>query len=694
MSFGFVKKQAQRFSPLLHSYSEIFFLQSSLAGALLAVITLVNVNVGVAGMVSVAAAYLFARFIGMSRSFLDSGFYTYNALLVGLSIGYLFALTPLSLFFIITAGIFSYLLSVMLEHLFAYYLKLPALSLPFVLISSTAYLASYNYSNLYVVGSYSPLDTSSIMLPYWVEGFFVALGAILFSPNVYAGALFAVVIFSVSRILFLLALMGFYLGATLSGLMDGAMISAYLNINNFNFILIAMALGGVYMVPSPRSYIIAAIAVAIATVLLDAVQLFWANHGIPAFTLPFNLITLTFLYVLKLVNYPLVAHAIRKTPEETLDDYLCNLKRFNASLHRLALPFSGSWTVWQGFNGKWTHQGQWQHAYDFVIEKEGSTHKDQGRYLEEYYAYKKPVHAPCAGRVVKVVSALPDNIPGAVDKQNNWGNLIIIDTQAGWFVELSHFAQDSILVKEGDWVEAGVRLGLCGNSGYSPQPHLHIQVQSSAHIGAATLPFSFQGYLEQACFVANGLPAENAQVEPLFAERSLEYKTTFVLEQQLHYLATDEQGITSEITFKVCMNAASETFLSSNCGKLFFNRDKHSLYFYRLEGNDPWLALFFSALPRLPLLYRTNMRWQDQLPVGAVLSGWRRHLLNLVRAFDHRIGRLEYQAHWHREGIIHGQLSINSDKNSNQKIEVKLHPQLGFELIQLGERRLRLKEAQ
>jgi urea transporter len=691
-----IKFQLNRFRALFFSYSEIFFLQSSIAGVFMAAITFINPNVGIAGIVSVAAAYLFARFIGMSKSFLNTGFYTYNALLVGLSIGYLFVLSPLSLFFIIAAGIFSYLLSVMLEHLFEYYLKLPALSLPFVIISSIAYLASYNYSNLYVVGSYTPLDANALVLPYWIEGFFVSLGAIFFSPNIYAGALLALVILSVSRILFMLAVLGFYLGATLSGLLDGAMQSAFLNINNFNFILISMALGSIYLVSLPRSYIIAAIAVAISTVLLDAVQTFWANQGIPVFTMPFIIITLTFLYVLKLVNFPMVAQAIRKTPEETLDDYLCNLNRFHGCPQRLTLPFTGCWTVWQGFSGKWTHQGHWQHAYDFVIEKNGSTHDGDGNYLEEYYAYKKPVNAPCAGRVIKVVNNISDNMPGDVDSQNNWGNLVIIDTTEGWFAELSHFKYESIVVNEGDWVEVGTKLGLCGNSGYSPQPHIHVQAQASVHVGAATMPFCFQGYLDKGEFVAFNLPEEGSQVEPLYAERSLEYKTAFILEQKFHYRAFDDSDREIDLILKVCMDSNGETYFSSDFnsgnGKLFFNRNKHSFYFYRLEGNDPWLSLIFSALPRLPLLYRAKMSWQDKLPVAAAVSDWHRHLINFARAINYRVGRLEYHASWSREGVIQGYLNINNRTNESRKVEVRLHKRLGFELIRVGKQRLELQE--
>jgi len=131
-----------------------------------------------------------------------------------------------------------------------------------------------------------------------------------------------------------------------------------------------------------------------------------------------------------------------------------------------------------------------------VIEKDGNTHKNEGIFRKDYYAFGKPVFSPCRGRIITMISNLPDNQPGLVDEANPWGNFIIMDTTLGYFVELSHFAQGSIRVQEGQWVEAGTQLGLCGNSGYSPQPHIHIQAQVAAWIGAATLPFYFCGYLD------------------------------------------------------------------------------------------------------------------------------------------------------------------------------------------------------
>jgi len=671
---------------LLHSYSEIYFLQSPIVGGLIVIITMINPNVGIAGILSVIAAYLFARLIGMGKTFLATGFFTYNVLLVGLSIGYLFALSPLTIFFILTAGIFTFLLSVMANSIFSHYLKLPILSTPFVVVSSIAYLASYGYSNLYVNGLYQHGQaTLPLNLPYWIEGFFVSLGAILFSPNLLAGFLIALVLLSASRILFLLALMGYYLGAVISGLMDGAMPQAFLQINNFNFILIAMALGGIYLVPSPKSYLIAAIAVAIATMLLDAVHIFWANYGLPAFTMPFNLVTLTFLYVLGLVNFPLVAQRIRCTPEETLDEHLSNTKRFQGHIHHFSLPFSGSWTVWQGFDGNWTHQGANRYAYDFILERNGSSYRGQGKVLDDYHAFKKPVFSPCQGRVVEAISNLPDNPPGAVDKTNNWGNLIIIDTMHGYFVELSHFAQDSIYVKTGDWVESGTRLGLCGNSGYSPQPHIHIQAQADARVGAATVPFSFQSYVEKGFFIANGLPHEKQPIEPLRSDRSLEFRTTFLLDQCVHFRGIREGENPQLITLKTVMEESGETYFDSGSGKLYFCNEKHSFYFYRLEGADPWLALLFAAIPRLPMAYRCNMKWTDAPPAATILSGWKKEFYNLARAFRHDLGEICYLAHWQTEDRIVATLQGGPAREPIQ-VDVLLHPSTGFQRIQLGSR--------
>jgi len=680
-----------RFGVLLHSYSDILFIRDRMAGVLLFSVTMFNPNVGLSGLVSLAAAYLFSRLIGMEKSFLQSGFFTYNALLVGLSVGYLFSIGPLSLFLVAVTGVLSFVLSVALNSIFSLYLKLPILSLPFVLVSSMTWLASQGYGGLYVNGLSTHTDSSWLNFPAWIEGFLCSLGAILFVPQAGAGLVMALVILYHSRIMFLLALGGYYLGAILSALLVGDFSQIFSDINYFNYILIAVALGGVYLVPSPRGYLIAAIGVAVATLLLSAVRLFWANYGIPVFTLPFNMVTLAFIYVLGSVGFPLVARSIRNSPEETLDEYISNSRRFGEVQIEINLPLSGSWSVWQGFDGEWTHRGSLRHAYDFVIKHDDLTHKGDGRFLEDYYAWGKSVLAPCRGRVIRVVNNLPDNPPGHVDSQHNWGNLIIIDTGELWWVELSHFSQGSIRVEEGDWVEPGTLLGLCGNSGYSSQPHIHIQVQSDSAIGSATLPFRFKGYLQKGEFISRGLPKLGANVEPLFADRGLEYRTAFPLETTLQYRVMRHQKQVGELNLRVAMGVEGESYFESPQGRLYFARDTHSFYFYRLEGDDPALALMFAALPRLPLVYRHDMQWQDMPPLSAVTEGWRKHLINLARACSHKVGCRHYMARWSGGGAVHGMVELGSEA-TQAVVEVTLHPKLGFSQLRVGEHCLILEE--
>jgi len=104
-----VKDWQEYLKALINSYAEIFFLEGYFAGVFLCLVTFVNPNVGLAGLICVLAAYLFALFIGVHKEFLQSGFYTYNPLLVGLSIGYLFKLNCLTVFFIASAGILTFI---------------------------------------------------------------------------------------------------------------------------------------------------------------------------------------------------------------------------------------------------------------------------------------------------------------------------------------------------------------------------------------------------------------------------------------------------------------------------------------------------------------------------------------------------------------------------------------------------------
>ncbi len=646
---------------VFRGYANVFFMPEAGSGIVVLGVTLLCPEMALAGAVAVAASYGFARMIGMEKLFLESGHYTYNPLLVGLSLGYLFKITATAVFLIASAGVITFLATVFMAGIFLTYLRLPVMSLPFVAVSSIVYIASIQYASLPGL-MYAARDSMAcdVRLPFWLAGFFKAFGAVLFVPSILAGIALSVVVVRHSRILFFLALLGYYVGAAARTLMLGSAAQGFGDVNNFNFIFIAMALGGIFLIPSITSYLLAVISVATAAVLTDAITGLWHYYGIPAFTLPFNVVTLGAASALNAARHPLVPGTACNTPEETLRVASVSRLRFGGQKRTLHLPFAGRWTVWQAFDGQWTHKGSWRYAYDFVITDEhGLTHGGGGVRLEDYHCWKKPVLAPVPGRVAQVVDDLPDSPIGLANATDNWGNAVVIEDARGFFVEISHFASQSIRVKKGDWVEAGTVLGLCGNSGYSPQPHIHVQVQAAGTIGAPSLPFSFVSYIHDGEFKSNSLPGEQCAVEPLYRDKRLDSITNFMLDEEMRYavLRNGRQVDTLPLTVKMATDGTF--YFASPRGQLYFGKHEGAFYMYRVTGADPWLPLFFQALPRMPLAYREKLVWSDYLPANLASSGLRSRLADLFSSVFHRLAAVRVTQTFTNENRIESMIETN-----------------------------------
>jgi len=222
----------------------------------------------------------------------------------------------------------------------------------------------------------------------------------------------------------------------------------------------------------------------------------------PPFTLAFSGLALLVLYFLQ-ASPPmrgLVPVALQYySPEKTLYKHAVNAQRL-AHLYtpRLHLPFWGTWTVTQGYEGQHTHLGDWSKALDFEItDEDGRFHTGDGNLAEQYYCYNKPVVAPLDGTVVALTNHVPENPIGTVDLEQNWGNSLVLHHANGLYTQYSHLRQDSFKVSLGQWVVRGQVLANCGNSGRSPRPHLHFQVQATPEIGAKTLNYPLAYYLLQ-----------------------------------------------------------------------------------------------------------------------------------------------------------------------------------------------------
>jgi urea transporter/murein DD-endopeptidase MepM/ murein hydrolase activator NlpD len=628
----------EKFENILKAYSGIFFLPEAKLGLIIFVLTFWNVNVGLSGLLAVVSAYFFAKFLGFSSSYLRLDYYIYNPLLVGLGIGFLFKLSLLTAFLIATLSIFTFLLTYTLANILGYYLALPVLSIPFVIVSVVAYLASYKYSNLFVSYFYRHYIDFSSSLP-WLSGFFKSLGAIIFYPDAVVGLILFLLILYCSRILAFLAVIGYFAGVLFTGSMEGSFSPSLFNDTSaFNYILIALALGGVFLIPHPKSYLLAVLGVLISVPIVDAAKVFFQTYGVPVFAIPFNTVVLLFLYTLGLLGYKYLSRIYKGTPEKTLDYFLSFGKRFPYRGREIGLPFSGRWTVWQSFDGKWTHKGPWRYALDFVItDEEGKTYRGEGYYLTDYYAYRKPVLSPVSGIVAEVVDGYPDNPPGQADKENNWGNYVIIYDYRGFYVLICHFAQNSIKVKKGDKVEKGTLLGLCGNSGYSPQPHIHMQAQLLPYAGAPTVPFVIDAYLtDDGTFKNYSVPREGEILEAFYPDRILKEKFNLLLDE-VYKFKLIKDGKVQDLTLKVSMAPDGTFYLTDGKNKLYFGTIFGTFYVYNCEceENSP-LKLLFLSLSKLPLNLSKAKKWSDYLPID-VLNTKYKWLVRFLLSFNHNL---------------------------------------------------------
>lgn len=146
------------------------------------------------------------------------------------------------------------------------------------------------------------------------------------------------------------------------------------------------------------------------------------------------------------------------------------------------LPFKEEWTVFWGGDTRALNYHVivkfQQNAFDIVINKNGKSYKTDGKTNEDYYSFGKEIIAPCDGEIVFAVDGIKDNIPGVANSMFVLGNSILLKTKNNEYILLAHFKQNSLKVKQGDFIKQGKLLGLSGNSGNSSEPHLHFHIQN------------------------------------------------------------------------------------------------------------------------------------------------------------------------------------------------------------------------
>ena len=649
------------FSIILNSYSQVFFSTHHAFALLIMLVTFFDFYTGLFGLIAVIVTAVAGVVMGFEPYVLRKGLLGFNSLLVGLGLGVYFSPSYSLLGIVVLASILSFFISISLQGVIGKY-GLPFLSVPFIFSLWAFMLASNSFSSLgmnerdiytinelYTLGGKNLVNTydfiNNLSIPGSIRAYLSSLSAILFQNNILSGFVLAVGLLLFSRIAFSLSLIGFFLAYGFYHVIGAEITNYDYTYFGFNYILSSIALGGFFLIPSRYTYFWMILLIPLVAVLTISLNSIFQIFRLSIYSLPFNMIVLLFLYALKFrqkySDQLSEVYYQHNSPEKNLYIFLNNKERFRYKFFTpIKLPFFGKWVVSQAHSGNYTHKGLYRHAWDFIIlNPEGKQFKDAGEFTEDYYCFNKPVIAPEEGVVEEVHDAIDDNIIGQNNLKDNWGNTIVIKHANNVYTKLSHLKKSSVKVKKGDEVKYGQIIANCGNSGRSPYPHLHFQVQPYPYIGSVTMDYPISNYIvdndESFSLQTHAKPKTDQLISNIETTELLINALQFIPGQVFNFKEKSRKSI-QEISWEVRVDDFNQTYLfcTTTGAKAFFENDNTLFCFTYYEGSrSSMLYYFFLALFKAQKGFYNKLEIYDKYPLYLTFPKTLRWLHDFISPF-------------------------------------------------------------
>jgi len=647
----------------LNSYSLMFFSLDNVFAFIILIVTFFSPAVGLCGLLAIALINLSAYIIGFNRDEILNGLFGFNALFLGLALGYEFSFNTTFVILFITGVFILLLTTVWLKGLFAIY-NLPFLSFPFLLTYWIISMAASNLMNIrldenhtYLVNELT-LNESSLFYQFVHSAdninifsfaliYFKTLAGTFFQSSVLGGMLIAFGLLYFSRIAFSLSIIGFA-----SAYFFYSVFGADVNDLNYyllgsNFIFLAIAIGCFFIIPNTYSYITVLLLTPVLMLVLLSFGKMLAIFQLKAYTLSFSVVCTAFLFSLNqrwLQKYLQVVTIQYFSAEKTIYKYLNSIQRFkNEHLYKISLPFFGEWNVSQGYDGKITHLGDWSKALDFVIvDSKSNTYREptsmrEGFSRENFYCYNKEILATYDGYVYDIINTVEDNDIGDVNTEQNWGNTIILNHLNGLFSQISHIKKDSFNVFIGQYITKGTFIATCGNSGRSPEPHIHFQLQTIPVIGSKTIAYPISYFIErrgqEKSLKISEVPIEGSFISNVQVNELLILSFSFYPGQKITF-QKEKNSLT--INWEVFTDAWNRTYIYCEESKsyAYFINDGVMIYFTDFEGDRKSLLFnFYLAAYRQLLGYYENIKIKDNVPLIHFNSKWLQFFQDFVAPF-------------------------------------------------------------
>ena len=632
---------------IFYSYAQIFFSNRRWFGIAALLITMIDPQVGLLGLMGVTIANGLAIYLNFDREKIQKGFYGFNPILIAAAIGFFFELTPFLFGIIIVFILLTFFISAALEHLMANVFNLPGLSLPFILSLHIFLLFISNFNTVFYKEITFLTSNTIAFIPEYINVLLKSFALILLQSSSIAGLAFLVIVLFFSRVMFINTLFAFAVNFLIVHLLFQNVSESFLILTSFNAILTAFALGGSMIIISKKTIPLLFITLLFNIIITVFFENLLSERMLPVLVLPFNFVVLSTIYSLKFrkENTDLTLLYFNPgSPEENYYYHQNRITRFEGFKYLFPeLPFWGEWKVSQGFNGKHTHKRDWKYAWDFIIDGDnGKDYENDGDVCEDYFCFDTPVIAPLDGTVVKVIDNINDNKIGEVNTKQNWGNTIVIDHGQGLFSALSHLKKKSITISENDKIKKGDIIAKCGNSGRSPYPHLHFQFQLTDRIGEKTYKFPFSHFV----FRNNGdlgmrsftFPEEGTYVRNIETHKVIRKAFDFKLgdEYTLKYSLNGKSG---KEHWEVKIDIFNHMYIENDDGaKLYIYLSDKVFYSTNYVGKkDSVLYFFYLNVISVPFGYYEKLNWYDKYPISITVKSFVRYLSEFILLFSQQI---------------------------------------------------------
>ena len=678
------KHLLQLVEELALGYAWVALVPSWKAGIFLALLTFIEPAIGFVGLLGAVCAWYAGQIAGADAG--ERPVCVFNGLLTGLFVAHAWAAGPSVIALALLCGVFAGWLTVVLGRLAWSLIRLPVLSLPFALVAMLMIAAGSSLSSLHGNLYAAPPE----FLGTQVDKFLSAFGNLYFMPNPFVGLFLLAVILVFSRYYLLIALLGYSAALVWLKMLGAAPEHLASTAWDSNAILAALLVGGLFSRPSWLTAALATLAALIAAWLALALgRILDVAHLVP-FSAPFVLAAWVVLYAV--VRNTQMASSFNlhapDFPERSYERAQISRGRLgNPASVSLALPFMGLWTVSQGFSGEHTHRGPWRHALDFIITKSGKSFTNQGNRLGDFYCYGLPVLSPAYGQVWRIVNDIPDNIPGTVNVAANWGNCVVIRLYDGKFVLVAHLKPGSITTFPGAWLKPGDLIAYCGNSGRSPQPHIHLHLQAADEPGAPTIPFHMASVLisEQGEAPRYELAVVPKEASTLISALAGDARPFYLLAGRgLRYTVAHNEHITADWTLRCEVDELGRLTLISSTGGRCTAESTWAVFscYDRDTTPDPYLDLWLLACGYTPASFHVE-RWQDRFTPARLLPQSVAKWLALLVWPWATFAESQYQRHWDDEAQAWRQTATHRQKIAGitATTDALIAPQLGCRYI-------------